>query len=208
MAARSISTSGTIAIRRSPDTSRSFRRRRGDVHEPADGHRSAVVRCRLEGASLSGAARSTSSRSIRRHEQSLPMRIARLTIPALDEGPHLNYAIQWFGFAAVALVGAGFVVRQARADAGRGRVAPSPNPAQFRAATPADEVDPDVTQRHRPQRSARPARCRSVSPTTRSRQERERRQRAVGQQPVGQPIDAPDASDRQSFGRGGCIIQG
>jgi surfeit locus 1 family protein len=52
------------------------------------------------------------------------MRIARLTIPALDEGPHLNYAIQWFGFAAVALVGAGFVVRQARSDAGRGRVRP------------------------------------------------------------------------------------
>lgn len=39
-------------------------------------------------------------------------RIARLTVPPLDEGPHFSYAIQWFGFAAVALVGAGFVVRQ------------------------------------------------------------------------------------------------
>jgi surfeit locus 1 family protein len=43
-----------------------------------------------------------------------PDRIARLTIPPLTEGPHLSYAIQWFGFAAVALVGAGIVVRQAR----------------------------------------------------------------------------------------------
>jgi surfeit locus 1 family protein len=59
---------------------------------------------------------------------SAAMRIARLTIPALDDGPHLNYAIQWFGFAAVALVGAGFVVRQARADAGRGRVRPVAQP--------------------------------------------------------------------------------
>ena len=44
-------------------------------------------------------------------------RIARLTVPPLDEGPHLSYAIQWFAFATVALVGAGFVIRQARADA-------------------------------------------------------------------------------------------
>jgi surfeit locus 1 family protein len=43
-------------------------------------------------------------------------RIARLTVPPLDEGPHLSYAIQWFSFALVALAGAGFVVRQARAE--------------------------------------------------------------------------------------------
>ena len=41
-------------------------------------------------------------------------RIARLTVPPLDEGPHLSYAIQWFGFALVALVGAAFVTRQKR----------------------------------------------------------------------------------------------
>lgn len=41
-------------------------------------------------------------------------RMARLTIPPLDEGPHFSYAIQWFGFAVVALVGVGFVVRQSR----------------------------------------------------------------------------------------------
>ena len=32
-------------------------------------------------------------------------RVARLPPPALDEGPHLSYAIQWFSFAAIALVG-------------------------------------------------------------------------------------------------------
>lgn len=45
-------------------------------------------------------------------------RPARLTVPPLDEGPHASYAIQWFSFAAIALAGAGFVVKQAR-DAGR-----------------------------------------------------------------------------------------
>jgi cytochrome oxidase assembly protein ShyY1 len=38
----------------------------------------------------------------------------RLEVPALDEGPHLSYAIQWFFFAAVAVVGAGYVVAQGR----------------------------------------------------------------------------------------------
>jgi surfeit locus 1 family protein len=31
----------------------------------------------------------------------------RIPPPALDEGPHLNYAIQWFAFAAIALIGSG-----------------------------------------------------------------------------------------------------
>ncbi|HJR64609.1 MAG TPA: SURF1 family protein [Gemmatimonadaceae bacterium] len=35
----------------------------------------------------------------------------RLTIPALDEGPHKSYAIQWFSFAAIALVGVPILVR-------------------------------------------------------------------------------------------------
>ena len=46
-------------------------------------------------------------------------RIARLSVPPLDEGPHLSYAIQWFAFAVVALVGAGIVIRQSRASAPR-----------------------------------------------------------------------------------------
>lgn len=45
-----------------------------------------------------------------------PTRVARLAIPPLDEGPHLSYAIQWFAFAVVALVGAGIAVRQWQRD--------------------------------------------------------------------------------------------
>ena len=41
-------------------------------------------------------------------------RPARLTVPPLGDGPHLSYAIQWFSFAAIALAGAGFVIKQAR----------------------------------------------------------------------------------------------
>jgi surfeit locus 1 family protein len=47
-----------------------------------------------------------------------PDRVARLTIPALDEGPHLSYAIQWFAFAAIALAGAGVVIKQRPAAGG------------------------------------------------------------------------------------------
>jgi surfeit locus 1 family protein len=43
-----------------------------------------------------------------------PDRLARLTVPPLDEGPHLSYAIQWFAFALIALAGAGVVVKQSR----------------------------------------------------------------------------------------------
>ena len=46
-------------------------------------------------------------------------RIARLPAPALDNGAHFSYAMQWFSFAAVALVGAVIVVRQSRGAASR-----------------------------------------------------------------------------------------
>jgi surfeit locus 1 family protein len=36
---------------------------------------------------------------------SLPAGLAIPDLPALDEGPHLSYAVQWFSFAAIALVG-------------------------------------------------------------------------------------------------------
>jgi surfeit locus 1 family protein len=39
---------------------------------------------------------------------------ARVGMPVLDDGPHLSYAIQWFAFAAIAIVGAGIVVYRAR----------------------------------------------------------------------------------------------
>jgi surfeit locus 1 family protein len=44
-------------------------------------------------------------------------RIARLSAPPLDEGPHLSYAVQWFAFATVALVGVAIVLRQSRLSA-------------------------------------------------------------------------------------------
>ncbi len=46
----------------------------------------------------------------------------RLAVPALSEGPHQSYAIQWFFFATVALVGAAAYVR---ADRRRGDPPPS-----------------------------------------------------------------------------------
>jgi surfeit locus 1 family protein len=38
--------------------------------------------------------------------------VLRLAAPVLDEGPHLSYAIQWFSFATIALVGGGYIVVQ------------------------------------------------------------------------------------------------
>lgn len=45
-------------------------------------------------------------------------RVARLSPPPLDEGPHLSYAIQWFSFAAIALIGAGAVAMRGAAGGG------------------------------------------------------------------------------------------
>jgi surfeit locus 1 family protein len=41
-------------------------------------------------------------------------RPARLGVPSLGDGPHLSYAIQWFGFAVVALAGAAVVLAKSR----------------------------------------------------------------------------------------------
>jgi surfeit locus 1 family protein len=38
--------------------------------------------------------------------------LERVPTPELDEGPHLSYAIQWFSFAAIALIGFVVVVRR------------------------------------------------------------------------------------------------
>jgi surfeit locus 1 family protein len=40
--------------------------------------------------------------------------VVRLAPPPLDEGPHFSYALQWFSFAAIAIVGAGVVVARTR----------------------------------------------------------------------------------------------
>lgn len=53
-----------------------------------------------------------------------PDRLARLTVPPLGEGPHLNYAIQWFAFALIAIAGAGVVVKQSREDPSRPEARP------------------------------------------------------------------------------------
>lgn len=45
---------------------------------------------------------------------------ARFTLPLLDDGPHLSYAIQWFSFAAIAVVGAGIMIRNDRRDRAAG----------------------------------------------------------------------------------------
>ncbi|HEY6220428.1 MAG TPA: SURF1 family protein [Gemmatimonadaceae bacterium] len=48
-------------------------------------------------------------------------RIVRLAIPPLTGGPHLSYAIQWFCFATIAVVGAGVVAaRRMRSPTGNG----------------------------------------------------------------------------------------
>ena len=41
---------------------------------------------------------------------------ARLSAPPLDEGPHFSYAMQWFSFAAIALVGGAFFAKQGMKD--------------------------------------------------------------------------------------------
>ena len=40
-----------------------------------------------------------------------PTRPVRIPLPSLDEGPHKSYALQWFAFAAIALIGTGAVAR-------------------------------------------------------------------------------------------------
>jgi surfeit locus 1 family protein len=41
------------------------------------------------------------------------------TLPDLDEGPHLGYAIQWFAFASIAIVGYGLLANRDRRDRSR-----------------------------------------------------------------------------------------
>jgi hypothetical protein len=41
-----------------------------------------------------------------------PTRPVRIPLPSLDEGPHRSYAVQWFAFAAIALIGTGAVARK------------------------------------------------------------------------------------------------
>ena len=47
-------------------------------------------------------------------DSALPPWPRRMEPPALDDGPHLSYAIQWFGFALIGVIGAGVVAFRAR----------------------------------------------------------------------------------------------
>ena len=40
----------------------------------------------------------------------------RLGVPALDEGPHMSYAVQWFAFGTIAVVGMGVVLAKVRRE--------------------------------------------------------------------------------------------
>lgn len=47
-------------------------------------------------------------------DSALPPWPRRMAAPALDDGPHLSYALQWFAFALIGVVGAGVVAVRAR----------------------------------------------------------------------------------------------
>jgi surfeit locus 1 family protein len=47
-------------------------------------------------------------------DSTLPSWPRRMAAPALDDGPHLSYALQWFAFALIGVVGAGVVAVRAR----------------------------------------------------------------------------------------------
>ena len=55
---------------------------------------------------------------------------ARLAAPVLDEGPHLGYAVQWFAFALIGLVGAAFSVRADRRGIWRRTAVPLTRPSR------------------------------------------------------------------------------
>lgn len=64
---------------------------------------------------------------IEQAERALPVPVE---LEELDDGPHLPYAIQWFSFAAISLIGYGALVRSTakKAEARRARVAQSVDP--------------------------------------------------------------------------------
>jgi len=51
----------------------------------------------------------------------MPQALRAVPPPTLDEGPHLSYAVQWFSFATIALVGGALLARR---DAERARPSP------------------------------------------------------------------------------------
>lgn len=56
-----------------------------------------------------------------REPDSVPPGLRPVPLPALSDGPHLSYAIQWFAFATIAMVGSVVLVVKSRARGERGR---------------------------------------------------------------------------------------
>lgn len=56
------------------------------------------------------------------HQEGIPPRVSP---PILDEGPHLVYAIQWFSFATIFLIGTVFFVRKNRPSSKQGDSSPT-----------------------------------------------------------------------------------
>ncbi len=62
-------------------------------------------------------------------EPGAPVVPHRLPPPALDEGPHLSYAIQWFSFAAIGVIGwIALIIRRGRESGGADPSGPPPRP--------------------------------------------------------------------------------
>jgi surfeit locus 1 family protein len=55
-----------------------------------------------------------------------------IAAPPLDEGPHLSYAIQWFSFAVISIVGWIVFLMRRRSDRQGGRVRLAPPPPDYR----------------------------------------------------------------------------
>ncbi len=58
-------------------------------------------------------------------------------VPELSEGPHLSYAVQWFLFATIAVVGYPFLIRRRAVDLAGRRDGPPPSPPTGSATPPA-----------------------------------------------------------------------
>ncbi len=59
------------------------------------------------------------SRAVRPSEGPSVRRLYRWPAPALDDGPHLSYAIQWFSFALITLVGTAVLLRKQAYESSR-----------------------------------------------------------------------------------------
>lgn len=77
---------------------------------------------------------------------------ARLPPPALDEGPHLSYAIQWFSFAAIGTIGWLALARRARQNRDHDRAGAAP--LDLRSPGAEVDTDPAVQRAHGPEAEA------------------------------------------------------